>query len=220
MSTLTRREFLAGSAALAARPARRPNILFLMVDEMRWDAMGCAGHPVVKTPNLDRLARQGVRFHACYTVSPVCSPARASLFTGRYAHVHGVIANGVPAHPGEIFLPSILKHYGYHTRSRENFTFGPYSSISASIASGALRPKVRRRNWATRRICAKSTVHPINGRSFPARARGPMIRWDATWACSSIPKRTSRRSGSPTELLNTSVAGAARASLGSCSSAI
>jgi arylsulfatase A-like enzyme len=125
MSTLTRREFLAGSAALAARPARRPNILFLMVDEMRWDAMGCAGHPVVKTPNLDRLARQGVRFHACYTVSPVCSPARASLFTGRYAHVHGVIANGVPAHPGEIFLPSILKHYGYHTAISGKLHFRP-----------------------------------------------------------------------------------------------
>lgn len=116
MSALTRRQFLAsaGAAALPA-PRRRPNILFLMVDEMRWDAMRCAGHAVVETPNLDRLARQGVRFNACYTVSPVCSPARASLFTGRYAHVHGVTANGVPAFTGEIFLPSILKHYGYHT---------------------------------------------------------------------------------------------------------
>jgi len=118
MSWLTRREFIGGIAgvgSLHGAPRRRPNVLFLMVDEMCWDAMGCAGHPVVKTPNLDRLAREGVHFATCYTVSPVCSPARASLFTGRYAHVHGVIMNGVPAYPGEIFLPSILKHYGYHT---------------------------------------------------------------------------------------------------------
>lgn len=82
---------------------------------MRWDAMSCAGHPVVATPNLDRLAKQGVRFANAYTVAPVCSPARATAFTGRYADVHGVTGNGVPANPGEIFLPSILKHYGYHT---------------------------------------------------------------------------------------------------------
>ena len=111
---MKRRDLLLGAPALLAR-AKRPNILFLMVDEMRWDAMGCEKHPVVKTPNLDRLAGQGVRFHAAYTVSPVCSPSRASAFTGRYAHVHGVISNGVPAHNGEIFLPSVLKHYGYHT---------------------------------------------------------------------------------------------------------
>ena len=118
MRSLSRRQFLAGAAggACSLRAATvRPNILFLMVDEMRWDAMGCERHPIVKTPNLDRLAREGVRFAKTYTVSPVCSPARASVFTGRYAHVHGVTMNGIPAHNGEIFLPSILRHHGYHT---------------------------------------------------------------------------------------------------------
>ncbi|MEX2260495.1 MAG: sulfatase-like hydrolase/transferase [Bryobacteraceae bacterium] len=117
MSTFSRREFLASAAAAASLPAapQRPNILFIMVDEMRWDAMGCEKHPVVQTPNLDRLARDGVRFSNSYTVSPVCSPARACAFTGRYAHVNGVTSNGISAHNGEIFLPSILRHYGYHT---------------------------------------------------------------------------------------------------------
>ena len=120
MQSLTRRNFIAAaavsaSANVAAQSARRPNILFIMVDEMRWDAMGCEKHPVVKTPNLDRLAAQSVRFANSYTVSPVCCPARNSVFTGRYAHVHGCTSNGIPAHNGEIFLPSILKHYGYHT---------------------------------------------------------------------------------------------------------
>lgn len=116
MKHFTRRQFLASSALpLAAAPPKRPNILFIMVDEMRWDALGVENHPVVKTPNLDKLASQSVRFTNAYTVSPVCCPARASVFTGRYAHVHGVTTNGVPANNGEIFLPSILKHYGYHT---------------------------------------------------------------------------------------------------------
>lgn len=118
MPPLTRRELLAGTGAAAlARGAnpRRPNILFIMVDEMRWSAMGCEGHPVVRTPNLDRLAREGTRFANAFTVSPVCCPARASVFSGRYAHVHGVVINELVAHRGEIFLPSILRHYGYHT---------------------------------------------------------------------------------------------------------
>ena len=124
---LTRREFagaLTAGASLAAAP-RRPNILFIMVDEMRWDVMGCEKHPVVETPHLDRLAAQGVRFARAYTVSPVCSPARASAFTGRYAHVHGVETNAVPARPGEIFLPSILKHYGYHTAISGKLHYAP-----------------------------------------------------------------------------------------------
>ncbi len=118
-SQISRRDLLLGASALplaaaGASPAR-PNILFIMVDEMRWDAMSSERHPVVATPNLDRLAKQGVRFSNAYTVAPVCSPARTCVFTGRYADVHGVTTNQIPAHDGEIFMPSMLKHYGYHT---------------------------------------------------------------------------------------------------------
>lgn len=129
MDPISRRAFLAGTAGApaalnAATP--RPNILFIMVDEMRWDAMGCEKHPVVATPNLDRLARSGVRFANSYTVSPVCSPARACVFTGRYAHVNGVTINGVPANNGEIFLPTILKHHGYHTAIAGKLHYTPH----------------------------------------------------------------------------------------------
>jgi len=115
------------SAEVAARPpaATHPNILFLMVDEMRWDCLGCAGHPVVKTPNLDRLAQQGLRFANSYSVAPVCCPARRSLFTGRYAHVHGVTQNGLPANDGEILITSILKHYDYTTAISGKLHFHP-----------------------------------------------------------------------------------------------
>lgn len=116
---LTRRDFAASLAAAQVQPVaqvvKRPNILFVMVDEMRWDAMSSEKHPVVETPNLDALAKQGVRFTNAYTVAPVCSPSRACTFSGRYADVVGVTSNGIPARDGEVFLPSILKHYGYHT---------------------------------------------------------------------------------------------------------
>lgn len=70
----------------------RPNILFVMTDQQRWDAMGCSGG-WVRTPNLDRIAAEGVRFANCVTNSPVCIPARLSLATGLYPHNTGVWMN-------------------------------------------------------------------------------------------------------------------------------
>ena len=65
-------------AAETNRPAARPvNVLFIITDQQRWDAMSCAGNPVLKTPNLDQLARQGARFTSFYSACPVCVPARS-----------------------------------------------------------------------------------------------------------------------------------------------
>ena len=75
-----------------ASETEKPNILFLMTDQQRWDAMGCSGD-WVKTPNLDRIASEGVRFTNCVTTSPVCVPARLSLATGLYPHNTGVWNN-------------------------------------------------------------------------------------------------------------------------------
>jgi arylsulfatase A-like enzyme len=68
----------------------RPNILFILADDMGAWALGCAGNPEVKTPNLDRLSAQGLRLSNAYCVSPVCSPARASIITGKIPSQHGV----------------------------------------------------------------------------------------------------------------------------------
>ena len=67
-----------------------PNILFILSDDQGAWAMGCYGNPEIKTPHLDRLASQGVRFEHFFCASPVCSPARASLLTGRIPSQHGV----------------------------------------------------------------------------------------------------------------------------------
>ena len=73
--------------------SRQPNIVFFMTDQLRRDALGCYGNRLCRTPNLDRVAATGACFENAFTVSPVCSPARASLLTGLYPHNHGVMLN-------------------------------------------------------------------------------------------------------------------------------
>ena len=73
----------------------KPNIVLFFPDQHRGDAMGCDGNPVVQTPNLDRLADNGVLFERCYTSSPLCMPARASLITGQPVNAHGVWGNNL-----------------------------------------------------------------------------------------------------------------------------
>src|SRR5579862_7371136 len=100
---LSRRQILQAAAAAAvaksADAQSRPNILFIMADEFRTDALGCAGNPIVKTPHLDGLAGQGVRFSHTYCQGPLCQPSRASVMTGQYAHQHGQTYNAINMNP-------------------------------------------------------------------------------------------------------------------------
>jgi len=114
-----------GAGAAQETPSSRPNILFIMVDEMRWNAMSCAGNPIVKTPNLDRLAQLGTRFATAYTVAPICTPSRYSFFTSRYAHVHGSTDNQTPLREPQVLLPTILKGLGYETAISGKLHFIP-----------------------------------------------------------------------------------------------
>ena len=77
----------------AAATETPPNILFILTDDHRWDALSILGHPVVETPNLDRLCREGVRFENAFVTTSLCSPSRASFLTGQYASVHGIQNN-------------------------------------------------------------------------------------------------------------------------------
>ena len=81
----------------------RPNVLFILADDMGAWAMGCVGNPEIRTPHLDALAARGIRFANFFCASPVCSPARASILTGRIPSAHGVhdwLARGNTDHPG------------------------------------------------------------------------------------------------------------------------
>ena len=93
--------------------ARRPNILLLCTDQQRSDTLGCTGAPWAVTPNLDRLAAGGALFENCYVQSPMCSPSRASLFTGKYPSNHGLHANGVPLPRHRRMFTRTLADAGY-----------------------------------------------------------------------------------------------------------
>ncbi len=81
-------------------PGSQPNIVFICTDQQRFDSLGCYGNEMAITPHIDQLAEEGVLFEQCYVQSPVCSPSRASLLTGKYVHNHGLWSNGValPSH--------------------------------------------------------------------------------------------------------------------------
>ncbi len=129
---ITRRQFLhqstkvvAGGAALSAAPAlladtktapaKRPNLLYVFADMMRSQAMGCSGNEQVITPNLDLLAKQGMRLSNATSTFPICCPYRAMLMTGRFPLSTGVITNGPPLPEHELCIAEVLKATGYQT---------------------------------------------------------------------------------------------------------
>jgi len=88
------------------------NVLYIMCDQLRWDHLGCAGHPFLKTPNIDALAARGVRFTQAYVQSGICGPSRMSAYTGRYVSSHGATHNRVPLSVGEVTLGWHLRESG------------------------------------------------------------------------------------------------------------
>ncbi len=96
---------------------KRPNFLFIITDQQRADWLGCYGHPVVKTPNIDAIADRGTRFDNFHAASPVCMPNRASLLTGRYPSVHGLRYNGLHLPENTRTFVDLLSDAGYHTAS-------------------------------------------------------------------------------------------------------
>ncbi len=105
----------AGSVPRVMGKERRPNIVFILTDDQRWDEMSCAGHPFLKTPHLDRLADEGARFTNMFVTTSLCSPSRASFLSGLYAHTHGVV-NNFTDYPRDLpSFPKRLQSAGYHT---------------------------------------------------------------------------------------------------------
>lgn len=123
---MTRRHLLGAAASLAGggfphisyAQMRRPNILFVMTDDQRWDAMSCAGNRILRTPNMDRIAEEGVRFTEAFVTNALCSPSRGCILTGLYSHAHGVTTNSGKSHyfrEGITTFPMLLQRAGYYT---------------------------------------------------------------------------------------------------------
>lgn len=107
---------LVGSSILCTASAtQKPNIVFLIVDQMTADAMSNAGNPYVKTPGLDLIAQHGVRFTKAYATQPLSSPSRTCMQTGRYPFETGVVMNGLPFKHKSVFLGNLMLKAGYQT---------------------------------------------------------------------------------------------------------
>jgi arylsulfatase A-like enzyme len=125
VQSVTRREFLrqgtlatvglAGLAAAAPAAGQRPNVLFIMSDDHASHAIGCYGSRINKTPHIDRLATEGMRFDNCFCTNSICGPSRAVILTGKYSHRNGFYNNGNSFDGEQVTLPKLLKQVGYQT---------------------------------------------------------------------------------------------------------
>ena len=113
---------LAGCVTSAPGPLSRPNIIFIMTDDHAQSALSAYGNRILKTPNLDRIGHEGVRFNKAFVTNALCLPSRATYLTGLYSHAHGMTTNGEESgFTGEPLLnnaatwPNLLRRSGYHT---------------------------------------------------------------------------------------------------------
>jgi len=107
--------WLAGHGGFVAGAATRPNVLFFLTDDQRWDALSLAGNPHLQTPHMDRLGREGVYFKNAFCTTSLCSPSRASILSGLYAHKHGVQDNFTEYPANFRSFPMQLQSAGYDT---------------------------------------------------------------------------------------------------------
>lgn len=139
---MKRRDFLKGCAGVLAGGAffsnrkldvnlsSRPNIILCMADDKGWHEMGYYGHPYLQTPELDKLAGQGLRFDRFYSAAPNCSPTRASCMTGRNPNRMGTFGPSHSIRPEEITIAELLKNKGYATGHFGKWHLGPVKGSS------------------------------------------------------------------------------------------
>jgi N-acetylglucosamine-6-sulfatase len=103
------------SAAEKKADSSQPNIIFILIDDQRYDLLSYLDHPWIKTPNIDKLAARSVYFRNAFVTTSLCSPSRASILTGMYAHAHGVVDNDIPLRNELPTFPKELQKAGYKT---------------------------------------------------------------------------------------------------------
>ncbi len=124
----------AGFALPKVRDIEARNIIVVLTDDQRHDAMGFLGHPFLETPNMDRLARDGAHFPNAFVTTSLCSPSRASILTGLYAHNHNVVDNYNPLPDNLIYFPSTCKPTVMRPLSSAN---GTWAGISTTNSPGS-----------------------------------------------------------------------------------
>lgn len=124
------------SLLCAASAESSPNIVFILADDLGFNQLGCYGDTPIKTPNLDRLASQGIRFTQAYAGNTVCSPSRVSLFTGRDGRLMDNNSNTVQLRDIDVTLAHVLKHAGYDTALFGKYSIGSQVGVTDPLAMG------------------------------------------------------------------------------------
>src|SRR5579862_6030307 len=136
-------------AAPAQPPAsavKHPNIVLYLSDDHGVDFVGCYGNPAVRTPNIDTLAREGMKFNRMFAASPTCSPSRATMFTGLWPQRNGTMGNHTDCLPGIRSLPAYLQPLGYRVVAANKTDVRPHSVFGWELLKATLPtdPKFRR----------------------------------------------------------------------------
>ena len=110
--------------------SEKMNVIFFITDAQRADYLSCYGNPIIKTPNIDRLANEGIRFTNHICTNPICMPNRATMLTGLYPNVHGVRSNGINLREDIPTITKTLQKRGWHTTAigklHHQFWLGPF----------------------------------------------------------------------------------------------
>lgn len=147
------------------------NILFIMCDQLRYDYLSCYGHPHLKTPNIDALAKRGVKFTNAYVPSPICGPSRGAIYTGRYISSCGTTVNFSPLPVGEYTLGDYLNPLGVRTAlvgkshifpdmaGMARLAIAPESEEGRHVMQGGFEPYWRDDGLHPNLECSKNTVY-------------------------------------------------------------
>lgn len=179
---------LPAGAAETAPSNKPPNIVVFLADDHGVDFLGCYGNPVIHTPNLDALAKQGMRFTKVFAASPTCSPSRAALWTGLYPSRNGTMGNHTDCRPGIKSLPAYLKPLGYRVviankadvRPKEVFDF---EVLKATLPRNPAQPRhYRAEGLDTKAVDAFLAAHAKEHAGQPLCLilgdNGPHVIWE------------------------------------------
>ena len=114
-------------AIAATVHGQQPNFVIIIADDMGWNDAGCYGHPHIRTPSIDRLAKQGMRFNQAYLTTSSCSPSRSSLITGRYPHSTGAGELHQPLPDNQTTVAGVLRRAGYYTAAAGKWHLGEHA---------------------------------------------------------------------------------------------
>jgi len=147
ISTFSCNSIIKKSASNQEKEESKPNVLIIQPDQHRADIMGCAGNAMVKTPNLDKLAAEGVYFSHAASASPVCCPFRATMQTGLYIHEHGVVENGIQLDYDFKGIAEIFAENGYATGYIGKWHLDGFLPDEENGVGGFIEPGAARQGW-------------------------------------------------------------------------